>query len=269
MASIIEKRGFEPEFGKSRLFRSDVSRLERLYFRLIGLADPAHFVRSEYFKRFVHGMDPHDILDVGCGSGDYSFYIAERFPSARVFAIDGDASIIERNRRTADRMNMGNLEFAIRDMRAIDDRAAYDLIICVETLQYVDQPEVVIEKLARALKTNGYLYIHMPLRRYRQVPFHRFLRDFHDDEVVATTTKDEITGMITSVDLTIEKCQYTFAYYAGEMACSLFCMFYKNTSMNRLMQGLVSPWARMLGWLELQACWSKGFALAVLAKKLK
>ena len=64
--------------------------------------------------------------------------------------------------------------------------------------------------------TRGDPFIHMPLARYRPVPLHGFLRDFHDDEVVATRTKDEIVTMVTGAKLTVEKVQDTFAYCAGD-----------------------------------------------------
>src|SRR5215471_16981544 len=98
-----------PRFGSSRLWRPDLGVLERTYFRLFGLADPAHYIRSEYFKRFASGLTPSQILDVGCGAGDYCFYLAERFRNARILGIDGNAAIIERNLATCGRMKLDNL----------------------------------------------------------------------------------------------------------------------------------------------------------------
>ena len=62
----------KPQFGTARLFRLDVGILEHIHFRLFGVADPAHFVRSEYFKRYIEGLAPVSILDAGCGAGDYA-----------------------------------------------------------------------------------------------------------------------------------------------------------------------------------------------------
>ncbi len=87
---------------------------------------------------------------------------------------------------------VGYLTFAVQDLRAFNESGSYDLILCVESLQYMEKPGVVLEKLAQALRPNGYLFIHMPLARYRPVPLHRFLQDFHDDEVVATRTSDTV-----------------------------------------------------------------------------
>ncbi|MEX5213777.1 MAG: class I SAM-dependent methyltransferase [Nitrospiraceae bacterium] len=260
-----------PRFGKARLYRQDVGPIERTYFTLFGLADPGHFIRSEYFKRYIHNVAPTSILDAGCGSGDYSFYLAERFPLSRITAIDRNALIIERNLRTRDKMELSNIHFRVQDLKAVDDSNSYDLITCIDVLQYIESPEMVISNFAKALKKNGYLYLHLPLLRRNKVPLNRFLKNFHADEAIAVRTKktrDEVIYMIEDAKLNIEKSQYTFAHYAGELACSLSCAFYKDIPLNRLMQGFVSPLTRMLGGLELSGRWSDGFALAVLAKKL-
>lgn len=254
-------------FGDARLYRSDVGAVERMYFKLFGLADPAHYIRSEYFKRFTCHLSPAAVLDLGCGAGDYSFYMAARFPAARVVGIDGNISLIERNMRTRDRMQLANLSFKVGDIRSFQENDTYDLIMCVESLQYVELPELVILNSAAALKHNGHLFLHVPLRRTRQVPLHRFLKDFHNDEVVASKTKEEIISAISDAKLAVEIDRQTFGYYAGELACSMFCLFYDKTLVNQLLQGLVSPFTRTLGWFELSKSWSEGFALAILAKK--
>jgi 2-polyprenyl-3-methyl-5-hydroxy-6-metoxy-1,4-benzoquinol methylase len=156
-------------------------------------------------------------------------------------------------------------------LKAVADNNSYDLITCVDVLQYIEPPEMVIANFARALKNDGYLYLHLPLLRRNKVPLNRLLKHFHADEAIAVKTKktrNEVVQMIEDAKLNIVNSQHTFAYYAGELACSLSCAFYKDIAMNRLMQGFVSPLTRMLGWLELSGRWSDGFALAVLARKL-
>lgn len=259
-----------PRFGKARLYRQDIGVLERMYFKLFGLADPGHYIRSEYFKRYLRGLSPSRILDAGCGSGDYSFYLAERFPLARVIGIDRNATIIERNLRTRDNMGLTNLDFRVQDLGTFDESNSYDLITCIDVLQYIDKPETVILTFAKALRKDGFFYLHLPLLRRSKVPLQRFLTTFHtaDNAAVKTKiTKDEIIRMIMDANLTVEKSQHTFAYYAGELACSLSCSFYKNTHINRFMQALISPFGRMLGWFELRSCPSNGFAVGLLARK--
>jgi len=62
---------------------------------------------------------------------------------------------------TCGRIKLDNLTFAVQDLRVFDEHGSYDLILCVESLQYVEKPGVVIEKLAKALRPNGYLFIRL------------------------------------------------------------------------------------------------------------
>lgn len=261
------KEMHDSSFGNARLRRPDVGALERTYFKLFGLADPGHYIRSKYFRAFTRGLVPTSVLDVGCGAGDYSFYLAQEFPQSQVFGFDGNASIIERNRMTAEKMQLTNLEFATKDLCAISAEGEYDLILCVESLQYVQRPGEVIQRCAQALKSGGHIFIHMPVRRSRPVPLQQFLADFHGDEVVASHSAAEILALVREAGLKVERSKATFSYYTGELACSLFCMFYERTLLNQIMQGLVSPLGRVLAALELRGISADGFAVAILARK--
>ena len=50
-----------------------------------------------------------DVLDLGCSGGYFSFALAR--DARRVFAIDGDQAVIDRNREAAERMGVTNVEF--------------------------------------------------------------------------------------------------------------------------------------------------------------
>ena len=55
-------------FGEARLHRSDIGALQKGYYKLFGVADPSHYIRSQYFRRMTDGLNPHCILDAGCGA---------------------------------------------------------------------------------------------------------------------------------------------------------------------------------------------------------
>jgi len=262
-----------PRFGQSRLYRPDVNELERLYFRLFGLADPAHFVRSRYFTKLIAGLEPGSVLDAGCGRGDYSFYMAERWPHARITAVDVDSSLIARNVDVLQKMALRNLQFSVQDLSVIDTAEGYDLIVCVDALEHIANQELVLANFFKALKPGGAVFIHMPLVRPRPVPFDKYIQDFHEwsehEHIAPMRTMDEFLGMLRSAGFSTEKWQYTFDYSTGELACSLFSLFHEDTKANRLAQGFLSPFTRLLAYVELSKVRPNGFAAAVLGIKKK
>jgi 2-polyprenyl-3-methyl-5-hydroxy-6-metoxy-1,4-benzoquinol methylase len=258
------------DFGNARLHRTDVGSLERMYFRIFGLADPSHFIRSRYFRRFTGDLQPRSVLDAGCGAGDYALFMAEQWPQSRVHAVDIDRAQILKNRETVSRMPVTNIEFACQDITSLADEGTYDLITCIDALEHIEDQQTVLRNFRRALTKDGALYLHIPLARPRPVPFSKHLHSMHEwsehEHIAPMRTKGELLKMVEEAGLQISRWQYTFAYHAGELACSLFALFHENTTLNRMAQLAVSPLARVLAYRELATSKTEGFALALLAK---
>lgn len=263
------------QFGSARLYRSDVGLLERTYFRLFGLADPSHFIRSHCFRRFINGLRPSKILDAGCGAADYTFFMAEQWPQAHVHAVDVDNAQISKNQDTLRRMKAKNVDFGCQDITSLADSGTYDLIACIDALEHIEDQTAVLRNFHRALKTEGVLYLHIPLVRPRPVPFSKHLHSMHEwsehEHIAPMRTKDDILKMVEEAGLRVNQWQYTFAYHAGELACSSFALFHDDTTINRIAQLFLSPITRMLAYLELATIRSdrtEGFALVLLAQKV-
>ena len=258
------------DFGNARLYRKDVGPLERMYFRMFGLADPSHFIRSRYFRRFTSELKPRKVLDAGCGAGDYALFMAEQWPQSRVHAVDIDSAQILKNRDTVSRMKVVNIQFACQDITSLADKETYDLITCIDALEHIEDQQTVLHNFRRALSKDGALYLHIPLARPRPVPFSKHLQSMHEwsehEHVAPMRTKDELLKMVEEAGLRISRWQYTFSYHAGELACSLFALFHENTTLNRMAQLVMSPLARALAYRELATSKTEGFALALLAR---
>lgn len=260
-------------FGSARLVRTDVGRAHKLQWLVSGVADPGHYLRSLYFRRALESLEGtfEEILDAGCGSGDYTFYLAKRFPQATVTAFDIDEQTISRNRRVQRKMGIRNVSFHVRDVSTLTESDKYDLIVCIDVLEHIKDVETAVRSLKTALAPRGYLYIHMPARRYRPVPFSRFLSSFHRwaerEHIGRLLTKEELRGLLGDNGLSVLACRSTFSYFAGEMAVSLFSLFFEQSKVNFLMQGLMFPIARCLCYFDPLVSEQKGFGVAALAQK--
>ncbi len=106
-------------------------------------------------------------LDVGCGTGRVSFALAERGYTVR--GIDSEARVIDLARRIAagracGGKGQGRVEFAVGDFRsaAVVQPNAYDLVVCSEVLEHIEDYHPVIEHMHAALKPGGRLIITVP-----------------------------------------------------------------------------------------------------------
>jgi ubiquinone/menaquinone biosynthesis C-methylase UbiE len=105
-----------------------------------------------------HG-DPHDILDVGCGTGEISSRLAELFPRARVTGID----LIERHLEIA-RSRYAALGERLRFHQADAfelpfANQGFDLVVCRHVLQAVPHAERVIAEMVRVARPGAALHL--------------------------------------------------------------------------------------------------------------
>lgn len=102
------------------------------------------------------------VLDAGCGAGTFSVLAATR--AASVTAIDGSPAMIAIGEREAKRLGVTNATFEVAMLRTLDDRpeARFDIVLSSSVLEYVDDLEDEIARLARMLRPGGKLIVSMP-----------------------------------------------------------------------------------------------------------
>ena len=92
---------------------------------------------------------PSRMIDVGCGEGTLTAWIADRMPSTSVDALDVRGAALDELR--AARPDIGVHE---GDLYAMPFEAqSYDLAVALEVLEHLDDPERALEELARVAGT--------------------------------------------------------------------------------------------------------------------
>ena len=101
-------------------------------------------------------------IDMGCGTGVFSFYLAEK--EGRVIGIDGSPEMVEFcNAQRAER-RLENVRFIVGMLPDLDETGltSADLIIASSVVEYVDDLDPTLGLFARLLKTRGTLILSMP-----------------------------------------------------------------------------------------------------------
>ena len=111
---------------------------------------------------------PLAVLDAGGGEGAFAYYCARRFPQWRVVVADDEAATIARGNRIKSGLKLNNLEVRQVDLLDPVEPARYDLIVCSDVLEHIDDDDRVVHNLAQALKPNGVLCLTSPSIPQRQ-----------------------------------------------------------------------------------------------------
>lgn len=99
----------------------------------------------------------NNILDVGCASGWLISQIAHRYPKASCSGIDIYDKAIKYAKR-----KYPHIEFKVADAHKLPFKSnAFDLVVCTEVLEHVDDPRSVLFEIKRVLKNKGTAVIEL------------------------------------------------------------------------------------------------------------
>jgi SAM-dependent methyltransferase len=97
-----------------------------------------------------------DVLDAGCGHGHAALHIADAYPATRVAGFDQSGAGIAAARTEAERLGLGNVRFAVRDVADLDP-GAYDLVLALDVVHDLARPYAALASIRRSLRPGGLL----------------------------------------------------------------------------------------------------------------
>jgi 2-polyprenyl-6-hydroxyphenyl methylase/3-demethylubiquinone-9 3-methyltransferase len=103
-------------------------------------------------------------LDLGCGSGIFTFYLAQK--GNRVIGVDGAADMIALCETRRKERGLENVRFVQGRLPAVDEKdlGKADLLISSSVVEYVDDLDATLALFARLLNPSGVLLVSMPNR---------------------------------------------------------------------------------------------------------
>jgi SAM-dependent methyltransferase len=104
--------------------------------------------------------DKIDALIAGCGTGQQSIQTAQRFPAARILAVDLSAASLAYAKRKTRELGIGNVEYAQADILRLGSVGrTFDFIECVGVLHHLEDPVAGWRVLRSLLRPGGVMHI--------------------------------------------------------------------------------------------------------------
>ncbi len=139
-------------FGKWNIYNPNLSYFGRIGYFIHGSPNLAQFFQSHYFRKCIKKIirnKTQTVLDVGCGGGDYSFYLAEKYPFLKIDAIDISKEGIEMAKIVQEKSNIHNINFLPSDLEELPEKKKYSLVILINVINEVkDKREFIKKSLA-------------------------------------------------------------------------------------------------------------------------
>ncbi len=142
------------------------------------------------------------VLDIGCGAGSLSFYIASR--GGVVTGIDISKKAVMECKKSSEALGLKNTKFIhCYFPNQFSSKEKYDYVIFTEVIEHLEDDKFAIKKISTLLKKNGVLLLSTPSIT---APLHRLKLTKKFDEQVGHLRRysiDQLRNLMTKNDFKI------------------------------------------------------------------
>ena len=116
--------------------------------------------------------DGQDVLELGCGWGSLTLWMAERYPSSSITAISNSATQRDHIEKRAMERGLGNVEVRTCDVNDFDTApASVDRVVSVEMFEHVRNHRELLRRIGGWLRPDGAVFVHVFAHRELLYPF--------------------------------------------------------------------------------------------------
>jgi len=116
--------------------------------------------------------DGQDILELGCGWGSLTLWMAEHFPDARITAVSNSAPQREHIEARCREQGFANVRVITCDVNELKlDPSSFDRCVSIEMFEHMRNYEILLGRIASWLKPSGKLFVHIFCHREVMYPF--------------------------------------------------------------------------------------------------
>ena len=105
--------------------------------------------------------DNYDILELGCGWGSLTLFMADQFPQSRITAVSNSASQKSYIDQQAKERGLYNITVVTADMNDFQTEARFDRVVSIEMFEHMRNYQRLLEKVGSFLKPEGRLFVHI------------------------------------------------------------------------------------------------------------
>ncbi len=116
-------------------------------------------------------QDGMDVLELGCGWGSLTLWMAAAFPHARITAVSNSASQRAFIIKTATERNLKNITVVTRDMNDFTTEQQFDRVVSIEMFEHMRNYQELLRRISTWLRPGGRLFVHIFAHRSRPYEF--------------------------------------------------------------------------------------------------
>jgi len=105
--------------------------------------------------------DGMDILELGCGWGSLTLWIASKYPNARITAVSNSATQRLHIESEARKHGWKGIRVITGDMNTFDTQDRFDRVLSVEMFEHMNNYRELFSRISRWMRPGGLLFVHV------------------------------------------------------------------------------------------------------------
>ena len=122
------------------------------------------------FKR-AQLVDGDSILELGCGWGSLTCYMASKLPNSKITAVSNSKDQKEHILNRCKNQGLDNIEVITADMNDFGTENKYDRVVSIEMFEHMRNYKKLLSKISSWLHDDGKLFIHIFTHQSVVYPF--------------------------------------------------------------------------------------------------
>lgn len=106
-------------------------------------------------------QDGLEILELGCGWGSLTLWMAAHYPNAKITAVSNSKTQKDHIDQKARDRGLSNITILTADMNDFHAPAQYDRVVSVEMFEHMRNWDMLLLRIKSWLKTDGKLFVHI------------------------------------------------------------------------------------------------------------
>ena len=115
--------------------------------------------------------DGDSILELGCGWGSLTCYMASKLPNSKITAVSNSKDQKEHIINRCKNQGLDNIEVITADMNDFETESKYDRVVSIEMFEHMRNYKKLLSKISSWLNDDGKLFIHIFTHRSVVYPF--------------------------------------------------------------------------------------------------
>lgn len=132
----------------------------------------------------INQVNPKRIIDIGCGPGNSTQILAQKWPKSKIVGIDSSASMIEKAKQ-----DYPNQEWIIANASSYESEMKFDIVFSNAVIQWIPNHEELLIKFHNLLSDEGVVAVQVP--QFWDMPLGKIIDNIAND----TRWKDQTDGV--------------------------------------------------------------------------